>query len=154
MENSNDLLQNDLVIDAASAGNVKESAMWAKFLGVIGFIYSGLISVLAVFMGYFFKQMIPGPMPATRETALGGIVIGAIYFFMAVIIFFLSLYLFRFGAKAQAALKGNDQENLAEALKSLKFYFRFIGVVTVISLVFSVLGVIGILITATSALSP
>jgi Family of unknown function (DUF5362) len=137
METSNDLLQNDLVIDAVSAGNVKESAMWAKFLGIVGFIYSGIISVLAVFMGWFFERAMPRQIIATKEAAIGGVVF-----------FFLSLYLFKFGSKAQAAFKGSDQESLAESLKNLKYYFRFIGVVTLISLVLTVLGVVGILMTA------
>ena len=148
MENTSDLLQNDLVIDAASAGNVKESAMWAKFLGIVGFIYSGLISVMAVFMGWFFQKMMPQAIVATEATAIGGIFIGLVYFVMAVVMFFLSLYLFKFGSKAQAAIKGNDQESLAESLKNLKYYFRFVGVVTLISLVFTALGVVGMLMTA------
>ncbi|MFT3679753.1 MAG: DUF5362 family protein [Ferruginibacter sp.] len=148
MENTNDLLQNDLTIDTDTAGNMKESAMWGRFLGIMGFIYSGLISIMAVFMGWFFERIMPRSAGITPAAAIGGIFIGVIYFVMAVMVFFLSLYLFKFGSKAQAALKANDQESLRESFKNLKLYFRVLGIITIISLVLMGLGIIGSLITA------
>jgi amino acid transporter len=147
MENNNDLLSTELIIDAATGGNLKEVAMWSRFLGILGFIYSIVISILAILSGFFFEKAV-SRYEANGMAMIGSIFIGIIYFIMAVVIFFLSLYLFRFGNKVQLALKTNDQETLSESFKNLKLYFRFIGIFTLISLIFTVLAVIGILVSA------
>ena len=147
MENSNDFLQAELIIDGASAASLKETAMWGRFLGILGFIYSGIISVLAVFSGFFFEKLIP-KTELNKAALIGGVFIGVFYFFIAVVVFFMSMYLFKFGNKAQVALKNNDQESLVESLKNLRLYFRFIGVITLISLIFTALAVVGILVAA------
>ena len=148
MENINDLLQSELIIDGASAASLKETAMWGRFLGILGFIYSGIISVLAVFSGFFFQKLLPKATEVNQAAMIGGVFIGVLYFVMAVIIFFMSMYLFRFGNKAQAALKTSDQESLVESLKNLRLYFRFIGVITLISLICTALAIVGILVAA------
>lgn len=148
MEPKNDLLQNDLILDNASAANLKEMAMWGKFLGIVGFIYTVVIAVLSVLFGFFFQQIMPKvPMNNGAAVVAGGIVFGVVYFVMAVIIFFVSLYLFRFGIHAQAAFKANDQQRLAESFSNLKSYFRFMGVIMVISLIMTGLAVIAVLVS-------
>jgi hypothetical protein len=153
METPNDLLQNELTIDTSTGSNLREMAMWGRFLGILGFIYSGIVAVMAVLSGFFFEKLLPKvPDREVNAAALaGGLVLGLIYFVMAVVVFFLSLYLFRFGSKAQAAIKTIDQETLGDSFKNLKLYFRFIGIVTIISLVFISLAIIGVLLSASFA---
>lgn len=145
MENYNDLISTELVIDSSCAANLKETAMWSRFLGIFGFIYSGIISVLAIFIGFFFENTSSRYVNNSMALA-GSLFIGVIYFVMAVIVFFISIYLYRFGTKTQVALKTNDQETLIESFKNLRFYFRFVGVIAIISIVFIFLGIIVVLI--------
>ena len=79
------------------------------------------------------------------EGLLAGGSVAVIYLAMAGVVFFMSMYLFRFAKKTQAALQTNDQVNLTESFKNLKIYFRFAGIITVTALIFVVLGLIGIL---------
>lgn len=137
MEQHDNLLENDLIIDSISAGHLKETALWAKFLAIIGFIMSGLSVVGALLMGSFFSRISGFAASST-----------IIYIIMAAVIFFISRFLLQFARKAQAALKAADQESLTAAFKNLKIYFRYTGILAVISLIFAVLGAIAITLAA------
>ncbi|HMO60675.1 MAG TPA: DUF5362 family protein [Ferruginibacter sp.] len=148
MQSTTNLLPDELQVDAAAAGYIREAAMWAKLLGVLGFIYSGCISVLSVFMGFFIQTFMPKSL-ATPALMAGGLMAGAVYFVMAVIVFFISLYLFRFGSRAQAALRLSDQGLLQESFNNLRYYFRLMAVVVILSVGIIVLALLGVLLAAT-----
>lgn len=147
MYNEQNLIETDLMIDNAIQVHLKESAAWGKFLGIIGFIYSGLIAVGAIFAASMLAKL-SGSYSSGAGGLLAGGSVGVIYLAMAGVVFFMSMYLFRFAKNTQAALKSNDQESLTVAFNNLKIYFRFAGIITVIALIFTVLGVIGVLIAA------
>ena len=144
MEYQENLIETDLIIDGTINMHLKETAVWGKFLAVIGFIYSGLIAVGAIFAGSMLAKF-SGNSLSNSEGLLAGGSVAIIYLCMAVIVFFMSLFLFRFARKTQFALQSNDQVTLAESFKNLKIYFRFAGIITVIALIFAVLGIVGIL---------
>ena len=138
MDNNHDLLQNDLVIDSTAHGYLKETGKWAAFLGILGFISSGIVIIISFFIGALLDKAFSA-MAATSVNgaaifgALGGVLAG-VYFFIGVLVFFLSLFLFRFGSKMKKALISQDQEALNFSLKNLKNYYRVIGILTIIYL--------------------
>jgi hypothetical protein len=153
MENNQDLLQNDLVIDSSAHTYLKETAKWAKFLGILGFIASGIIVIASFFIGSIFAKFnnmatpdAPNPMGAMMG-AFGG-TITVIYLLLGVLVFFISLFLFRFGAKMKIALQNPDQDVLNLSLKNLKNYFRTHGIIAVIYLSIVALALIIVLIAA------
>lgn len=152
MDNEQNLIETELMIDSTIQVHLKEAASWGKFLGMIGFVYSGLIAVGAIFAATMltkFSSSYSGTVGGGSVLAGGGV--GIIYLAMAGVVFFMSMYLFRFAKNTQQAVKTNDQEALAVAFSNLKIYFRFAGIITVIALIFTVLGVIGVLIAAAFA---
>ena len=70
------------------------------------------------------------------------------YVIIAAVLFAMSLFLYKFGAKMQVALKTSDQDNLNLSLLNLKIYYRFAGIITIIYLGFLFLAVIGVAIAA------
>ncbi len=144
MEYQENLIETDLIIDSSGNMHLKETAIWAKFLGIMGFVYSGLIALGAIFAGSMLAKF-SGNNLSNSEGILAGGSVAIIYLGMATVVFFMSLFLFRFARKIQFALQSNDQVTLNESFKNLKIYFRFAGVITVIALIFSVLGIVGIL---------
>ncbi|MEO6723614.1 MAG: DUF5362 family protein [Ferruginibacter sp.] len=147
METQN-LLDTDLLIDPIAKTHLKDTAKWAKFLGIVGFIYGALIAIAAIFSG----SLIAG-MSGNYNRSSGGLMAGGgvaiVYLVFASVVFFMSYYLFRFAQKTQVALQTNDQPVLNESFKNLKIYFRLAGIVTIIAIVFSILAVIGIIFAAT-----
>jgi hypothetical protein len=156
MENNQDLLQNDLVIDLTGHDHLKETAKWTKFLGILGLIVSVIIIIGSFFIGAIFAKLgstsidegTPNPMATLG--AMGG-VITAVYLFLGVLVFFISLYLYKFGAKMKIALQNSDQAELNLSLKNLKFYFRIHGILAIIYLVIVALALIGIIVAAAFA---
>ncbi len=147
MEYEQNLIETELMVDSTINVHLKESAAWGKFLGIIGFVYSGLIAVGAIFAASMVANL-SGNYSGGAGGLLAGGSVGVIYLVFAGVVFFMSMYLYRFAKNTQAALKSNDQHTLSVAFNNLKIYFRFAGIITVIALVFTVLGVIGVLVAA------
>ncbi|MEO7768191.1 MAG: DUF5362 family protein, partial [Ferruginibacter sp.] len=131
--------------------HLKETAAWGSFLAVVGFVYSVLIAVGAIFVGAMFSKLPETTYGSAGAGMLVGWSVAIIYMAIAGVVFFMSMFLFRFAKKTKSALKSNDQQNLSEAFKSLKIYFRFTGIITVIALIFTVLGFIGMLVATAFA---
>ncbi|MES2431555.1 MAG: hypothetical protein V4556_11495 [Bacteroidota bacterium] len=148
MEQTTNLLDNDLIIDGPIAAHMKETATWAKFLGVTGFILSGVMALGAVGAGVFLSRTTAMYNSGGTSNFMAGGMVTAVYLVIAAITFVMSRFLFLFAKKAQVALRNADQENLIIAFKNLKIYFRFAGIIAIITLIFSVLGAIGLMMAA------
>lgn len=145
MDAEHHLLENELLIDTITHSHLKETAMWAKFLAIAGFVMSILIAVAAIFAGTMFNKLAAG-LPGGRGSGTGmmaGGMIMIVYLVIAVVAFFMALFLFRFGVKMQAALKVNDQETFNLSFQNLKMYYRFAGIITIIYLAILLLALIG-----------
>ena len=149
METENNLLENELLIDTVSQVHLKETAMWAKFLAIAGFIISIIIAIGAVFAGTMFNKLTAGMPGGNKGGVMTGGVIMVMYLLIAAVAFFMSLFLFRFGVKMKVALIINDQESLNLSFQNLKVYYRFAGIITIIYLVILLLALLGGLIAAT-----
>ncbi len=148
MENEINLIETDLIVDSSISAYLKETAVWGKFLGVIGFTYSGLVMLGAIFAASIFAKL-TGNASGHGNGFLAGGIIGVIYLGLAGVVFFMSMYLYKFAKNIQVALKTNDQELLVNSFKNLKIYFRFAGIITVVFLIITVLSIIGfMLVTA------
>ena len=140
METEN-LIDTDLLVDAASKEHLREIAKWGRFLGIMGFVYGALLII-----GAISSVLLLGN--ASRYGSSGGWIAGGtiafVYIVFAGVVFCMSAFLFRFSIKNQLALQTNDQVVLNESFKNLRIYFRIAGIVTIIALIFSILVVIGL----------
>ena len=102
----------DLQLDQQATAYLSESARWARFLSILGFIMCGLLVLAGVFMGSVLSTAFSGSMGA--GSYFGGAFFTVIYIVFALVYFFPCLYLFQFGAKMRMALRNNDQELLSE----------------------------------------
>src|SRR6185312_14719020 len=57
MEQYQNLLTDDLKIDGSIKNHLKEAGGWAKFLGILGFIISGLLVLVALLLPSFMDKM-------------------------------------------------------------------------------------------------
>ena len=109
---------------------LKETASWARFLSIIGFIGIGIMIVLALFATTIFNNL---PNMQTVPFNLG-IAMTITYFVFAIIYFFPVYYLFQFSKKMQKALSTKNNDTLSDAFEILKSHYKFIGVFTIIIL--------------------
>jgi uncharacterized BrkB/YihY/UPF0761 family membrane protein len=135
----------DLHIDQQVSSYLGETAKWAKFLAILGFIMCGLAVIVALFGGAFIAAIFN--RVGTSESGVFGAFVSVIYIGIALLYFFPCLYLFNFARKMQAALRNNDQQNLANSFRNLKACYRFVGILMIILLSFYaialIIGIIG-----------
>ncbi|MGV8878836.1 MAG: DUF5362 family protein [Sphingobacteriaceae bacterium] len=122
-----------------------ESGRWAVFLGIIGFVFCGLLVIISIFMKSLlhtassFSQS-PNPMAAM------GSAVTIVYIMMAIMYFFPSLFLYQFGSKIKRGLNFDSQLTVNEALGQLKSYFKFWGIFTIVIIALYALALVGILV--------
>lgn len=137
----------ELHLDESAKGFLKETAKWAYFLSILGFIGVAIMAVIALFAGTLFSTLgstVPG------MGGMGGsfgVAIGVVYFALAAIYFFPVYYLNKFAANAKKAFRENDSEALTNSFQYLKSHYKFIGIFTLsimilygLILVFAVIG--------------
>ncbi len=139
MEDDNllDSNMNDgFVITEASRGYLKEAAKWAKFIAIVTFVMLGIM----VIVGVFFGSIMGSAMAGLEDTGMGaagmGAGVGIMYVVIALLYFFPTFYLYRFGTKTKQALIDSDSEALAWGLEQLKSCFKFVGILMIIFLAF------------------
>ncbi len=145
MQKENDLLENELLIDNLGKTHLKETAMWAKLLGVTGIILSILIAAAAIFAGAFFNKLTAG-LPGRGDTPnymMASGMIMVVYLIVAAVVFFMALFIYRFAIKMKVALNSNDQESLNLSFLNLKIYYRFAGIITIIYFIIVFFALIG-----------
>ena len=125
----------ELHLDQYAKDFLKETAKWAYFLSIVGFVGIAFLVIIALCVGFFFSTM-GNLVPAM--SAMGGsfgMVFTVIYLVIAVIYFFPVYYLFKFASNAKKAFRDNDSEALTSSLEYLKSHYKFFGILTLAILV-------------------
>ncbi len=122
-------------LTSESVAFLKEISKWAYFLSIMGFIGIAIIVSLALFMGTLFTKLgaLGGGLGVAG--ALGGGFITALYLIIAVIYFFPVYYLYQFASKAKTAFATDNNEQLNASFEYLKSHYKFIGILTLITVV-------------------
>jgi hypothetical protein len=138
MENT---LENKKVeIGPVSLGYLETTRKWTMFFAILGFVVIGLLLVVALVAGSFltsFTSKMSGMEGMEGSSAIGGITGIFLFIFiviMGAIYFFPLFYLFRFSRHTKNAVANLDSHEMEFALKSLKSYWRYIGILTIIVL--------------------
>jgi len=146
-----------LVLTLEAQNYLRESGKWAYFLGILGFIGTGLILLAALSVSTIFaliekfqpqsSQLLPG---FGNMAGVGGI-LSVVYLLIAVIYFFFSLFLFQFGNNIKKGITYGDLIQVNKALGKLKSFFKLWGITTIVVIVIYILVIIGVVIAAIGA---
>jgi len=112
-----------------------ESARWAKFIGIVGFIFTGIIVLVALFAGTILASTL-AMSEMGGAGVLGGGMISLIYILFALIFFFPSLYTYKFGNKMKNAIANDNEQQMTEGFKNLKSMWKFWGIYMIVALGF------------------
>ena len=129
----------ELNLNAHSRSFLKEIAGWTYFLSIIGFIFVGLLVLIAVSANSIYNNMAQFSQESPFDV---GLFMTAVYVIVALIYFFPILFLFKFSKRLKSALKSKEDEELASALEMLKSHYKFVGVFTIIVLSLYALAII------------
>ena len=122
----------DLHVDQESSSYLGETAKWAKFMSILGFIFCGLIVLVGLFAASFLSATM-GKFGG-EGSPLGGAALSFIYILFSLVYFFPCLFLFNFASKMQVALRNNDQQQLTQSFKNLKSCYKFLGILMIVIL--------------------
>lgn len=146
MENNQEPIQGNRKIEIGheSLGYLDTTRKWTMFFAILGFVFIGLMLVLSLVAGSFLGSLTKGMSGMEgmegMETAraVGGfasIMMFIVVLIIAVIYFFPLLFLFRFSKHAKNAVVNYDANELNLALKNLKSYWKYVGILVIIVLV-------------------
>ena len=117
----------DFHLDTPSKNTLKSIAIWTTIVAVCGF-------VSLAFEGYKFVKGLVLIQAFTTSDIFVLYIAGLTVY--AVIAFFLNYFLIQFGNNSRKALAENDQTSLKTALRNLKMYIRFLGILLILAIAF------------------
>jgi hypothetical protein len=107
-----------------SIGYLSETRRWTMFLAIVGFIFIGLGIIGAIFMSSLLTAFMPS----------SGIIGTVVILVICLIYLFPLVYLLRFSSLSKVAIASNDKMVLQEAMKNLKSFFKFMGILMIVML--------------------
>ena len=119
-------------ITETSRQHLMETAKWAQFLAILGFVGLGLMIVGALFLMSVGSQVQSMGFRGNDDVPFG--MIAFIYVVMAVLFFFPMFYLFKFAIKMKEALGSSSPITFDEATGFLKSHYKFNGIFAIIIL--------------------
>lgn len=145
--------QPQIVLTDEARYYLQKAGQWAYFLGIMGFIGTGLIFIGALFAGTMFTTM-ARVNPLIEGIAAGlGTLMTVIYLLLAVFSFFFALYLYQFGDKIKSAVAYNNTAEATVAFSKLKSFFKMWGITTIVYLSFVALAFVGMIVAGIGAAS-
>lgn len=121
----------ELYLSDQSKNYLSETAKWAKFIAIIGFIGIGVMILIGINMGALIGSM------ANASEELGGwgtgfsALISVFYIGIAILYLYPVLKLYQFADRTKKALAGNSSETMSLAFESQKSMFKFMGIMTI-----------------------
>ena len=138
MENEKSIF--NLTVEGLAKNHLSETWKWGRFLAIAGFIsIAGMLVVCTVVL---INPVVDDPSVNTVSTSENTIVGIVTMLLFGVLYFFPCYFLLKFSIQMKTALSADDAGVLTEAFKNLKVTFRYIGVVTLIGMVFLLLGLL------------
>jgi hypothetical protein len=110
---------------------LRETSPWLRFIGVLGFIGCGLMifgGIITTVVMSMFSDFTAGFGRFPPWFFL------FIYIPLGVLCFFPSLFIYNFGKKLRDYQLSNSGEDLELAFKNNKSYWKFVGILSIISL--------------------
>lgn len=122
-----------LVLNTKSKSFLREIGKWCFFFSILGFVSILLFLVSAILMGTIYAPLLD---MASQQQGGPNISVFLMIFYIVIALLYLIpvLYLFKFSTKVKVALATKNDDILADALENLKSHFKFIGVITIITI--------------------
>jgi len=123
-----------MAIDPVTKEHLSETARWARFLSIVGFIALLLIAAFGIYTSIVLSRF-ESMYGYERRGNMLGIGTAITYLIVFLIYIFPIVFMYRFAGKMRQALESHDQEALNSSFQNLKVCFRYLGIVTIIGIV-------------------
>lgn len=111
-----------LKINNSIKENLITTAKWARFLAIIGFVFTGFMGIASLFL---LVTSLASGIPILMLMAV-------LYIGLTVVMIFPGLYLVRFAGSTEKGLNSNKQGEFDYGIQNLKSLFKFMGIYTIV----------------------
>ena len=125
----------EVKITGSMVDSMRSTRPWTMFLSVLGFIGAGLFLIIGIVM--LFMRALP-----RQDAQLANAFMGVMYIVFAVVYCFPSLYLFKYSNFVKLFYQSKNEGHLESALSYQKSFWKFVGILSIITIVISILGII------------
>lgn len=119
---------------------LKRTRPWVLLISIIGFIFTALMAIATagIFFGGGAAIMSGTGMPA--GTGGSGLIMGmaAMYLVMTVLYFIISLLLLKYAGAIKRFVASGSSQDMEQALKHQASFWKLIGILTLVTLVFMI----------------
>jgi hypothetical protein len=127
----------DVLLTADGRKFLNQTRPWVRFMSIMVFIGAGFAALCGLSM---FLLEATGDMVATKNEAFlgvpgGGFLLGLLYLVLAVVYIAPGIFLSRYATAIKALDSTQTSQALEKALKYQKSFWRYVGILTVISLI-------------------
>ncbi|MDR2028375.1 MAG: hypothetical protein LBP93_02415 [Treponema sp.] len=134
---------------------LRGAAPWLRFLGIMGFIGCGVLAVFGLIALIAMPSLV-SKMEEMEEMEVWGSLlstsVGGLYIVLGVIGFFPARFIYCFGERIRSFLRSNSDQELEQAFKYNRAFWKFSGIMTIIYLaIIPVIIVIGIIVGISSS---
>ena len=120
-----ELDSDQLKINNSIKENLITAAKWARFLAIIGFVFTGFMGIASLFV-----------LVTAMASGIGMLMFMAVvYIGLTVVMIFPALYLIRFAGSTEKGLSSNKQGEFDYGIQNLKSLFKFTGIYTIVVIV-------------------
>lgn len=121
-----------LIVTEDMRSFIYDMAKWANFLGIVGFVISAFMLMAALTIGPTINSNPEMAKMLGQLGAMDGTTFSIVFLIYGFAIFFPSLLLVRYAAKAKHGVLYGEQTSLDEGMGKLKSLFKYFGVLTII----------------------
>jgi lysylphosphatidylglycerol synthetase-like protein (DUF2156 family) len=122
--------------------HLQKLSKWASFFSILRFICLALI----ILLGFISVLILIVTNPFGRESEMGGalspLIAAMIFLLIAIVCFFPTLYLYKFSLYAKRSIRTSGTPELTVALKYLRNYYSYRGVLTIVLIALYVIVVV------------
>jgi predicted RND superfamily exporter protein len=120
-----ELDSDQLKINNSIKENLMTAAKWARFLAIIGFVFTGFMGIASLFI-----------LVTAMASGIGMLMFMAVvYIGLTVVMIFPALYLIRFAGSTEKGLNSSKQGEFDYGIQNLKSLFKFTGIYTIVVIV-------------------
>jgi len=128
-----------LEIDNLGRAYLLETVRWTKFMAILGFIGMGL----TLFTGLLLIILMPfGTLPGNETVLNTGLARGLVYLIFPAVYFYPVYALMKFSGKMKIAINSNSQAHLNDGLRYQKSMYKYVGIFTIIAIIFCILFIV------------
>lgn len=124
---------------------LRQTKPWVRFISILTFISAALMIIIGLVMG----------MAGMAGGAPGSIILLIFYPLLGLLYFFPGLFLFRYANRIRDFMNSSHNQFLDAALEAQKSFWKFVGILTMVSIILSILfvflGIVAGILGATAA---